>query len=160
MDIVLITTVIASLFLVIGGAEPLAARLRLPYTVILALLGLLIGSGALFFLQTELTDALNPVAEAILGLPIRSNVFLYVFLPTLLFQATLGMDLRRMLDDWVPILVLAVVAAECRLCPVLGQCAALGRLSSDRRHRFDHRSVGGRIDLPVHFGTAAAGADH
>ncbi len=110
MDIVVITTVIASLFLVIAVAEPLAARLRLPYTVILAVLGILIGVGATFFLRTELTDALNPVAEAILGLPIRSNVFLYVFLPTLLFQATLGMNLRRMLDDWVPILVLAVVA--------------------------------------------------
>lgn len=110
MDIVLITTVIASLFLVIGAAEPLAARLRLPYSVILAVLGVLIGVAASFFLRTELTDALNPVAEAILGLPIRSNVFLYVFLPTLLFQATLGMNLRRMLDDWVPILVLAVVA--------------------------------------------------
>src|SRR6056297_238682 len=110
MDIVLITTVIASLFLVIGAAEPLAARLRLPYSVILAALGVLIGAGAIFFLRTELTDALNPVAEAILGLPIRSNVFLYVFLPTLLFQATLGMNVRRMLDDWVPILVLSVVA--------------------------------------------------
>lgn len=110
MDIVLITAVIASLFLVIGAAEPLAARLRLPYSVILALLGIIIASGALFFLRTELTDALNPVAEAILDLPIRSNVFLYVFLPTLLFQATLGMNLRRMLDDWVPIMVLAVVA--------------------------------------------------
>ncbi|GMG80848.1 cation:proton antiporter [Paralimibaculum aggregatum] len=110
MDIVVITTVIASLFLVIGAAEPLAARLRLPYSVILAVLGVLIGAGAIFFLRTDLTDALNPVAEAILGLPIRSNVFLYVFLPTLLFQATLGMNLRRMLDDWVPILVLAVVA--------------------------------------------------
>ncbi|WP_296763472.1 cation:proton antiporter [Sediminimonas sp.] len=110
MDIVLITTVIASLFLVIGVAEPLAAKLRLPYSVILAGLGVLIGAAATFFLRTELTDALNPVAEAILGLPIRSNVFLYVFLPTLLFQATLGMNLRRMLDDWVPILVLAVVA--------------------------------------------------
>jgi CPA1 family monovalent cation:H+ antiporter len=76
----------------------------------LALLGILIGAGAIFFLRTELTDALNPIAEAILGLPIRSNVFLYVFLPTLLFQATLGMNLHRMLDDWVPILVLAVVA--------------------------------------------------
>lgn len=110
MDIVLVTTVIASLFLVIGAAEPLAARLRLPYSVILAVLGILIGAGAIFFLRTELTDALNPVAEAILGLPIRSNIFLYVFLPTLLFQATLGMNLRRMLDDWVPILVLAVLA--------------------------------------------------
>ncbi len=110
MDIVIVSAVIASLFLVIGAAEPLAARLRLPYSVILAILGILIGSGAIFFLRTELTDALNPVAEAILGLPIRSNVFLYVFLPTLLFQATLGMNLRRMLDDWVPIMVLAVVA--------------------------------------------------
>ena len=110
MDIVLVTSLVASLFFVIGIAEPLAARLRLPYSVILATLGILIGTGASFFLHTELTDALNPVAEAILGLPIRSNVFLYVFLPTLLFQATLEMNLRRMLDDWVPILVLAVVA--------------------------------------------------
>ncbi|MEM1129550.1 MAG: cation:proton antiporter [Pseudomonadota bacterium] len=110
MDIVVTTTVIASLFLVIGAAEPLAARLRLPYSVILAVLGILIGLSAIFFLRTDLTDALNPMAEAILGLPIRSNVFLYVFLPTLIFQATLGMNLRRMLDDWVPILMLAVVA--------------------------------------------------
>ncbi|MBR2657252.1 MAG: cation:proton antiporter [Loktanella sp.] len=110
MDIILVTTIISSLFLVIGIAEPLADRLRVPYTVILAILGMAIATAALFFLRTDLTNALNPMAEAILGLPIRSNVFLYVFLPTLLFQATLGMNLRRMLDDWVPILVLAVVA--------------------------------------------------
>jgi len=110
MNIVVVTTIISSLFLVIAAAEPLAARLRLPYSAILAVLGILIGGGATFFLNTELTDALNPVAEAILDLPIRSNVFLYVFLPTLLFQATLGMNLRRMIDDWVPILVLAVLA--------------------------------------------------
>lgn len=110
MDIVLLTTIAASLFVVIGVAEPLAARLSLPYSVILAVLGTMIAAAAIFFLRTELTDALNPVAEAILGLPIRSNVFLYVFLPTLIFQATLGMNVRRMLDDWVPILTLAVVA--------------------------------------------------
>ncbi|MEM8958874.1 MAG: cation:proton antiporter [Pseudomonadota bacterium] len=110
MDIVLLTTIVAALFVVVGAAEPVAARLRLPYSVILAVVGTLIGAGAIFFLQTDLTDALNPVAKAILALPIRSDVFLYVFLPTLIFQATLGFDLRRMLDDWVPILVLAVVA--------------------------------------------------
>lgn len=128
MDIVLITTVIASLFLVIGAAEPLAAQLRLPYNVILAVLGLMIGSAALFFLNTDLTNALNPVAEAILGLPIRSNVFLYVFLPTLLFQATLGMNLRRMLDDWVPILVLAVVAVVAATLSVGYALAAVSAL--------------------------------
>ncbi|MDP5307970.1 cation:proton antiporter [Paracoccus spongiarum] len=110
MDIALLISVTALLFLVIAAAEPLAARLSLPYSVILAVLGILIGAGAVFFLRTELTDALNPIAEAILNLPIRSNVFLYLFLPTLIFQATLGMNVRRMLDDWVPILTLAVVA--------------------------------------------------
>ncbi|WOI58363.1 cation:proton antiporter [Palleronia sp. LCG004] len=110
MDIVVIVAIIASLFLVIGLAEPLAARLRLPYSVILAAIGILIASGAVYFLRTDLTDTLNPVAIAILNFPIRSNVFLYVFLPTLLFQATLGMNVRRMVDDWVPIFVLAIVA--------------------------------------------------
>jgi CPA1 family monovalent cation:H+ antiporter len=110
MDIVLLTAFFAFLFLVIGAAEPLAARLRLPYTVILAALGILIAAVATFLLRTEYTDAFNSIAAAILALPIRSNVFLYVFLPTLIFQATLGMNLRRMIDDWVPILVLAVVA--------------------------------------------------
>ncbi len=56
--------------------------------MILAVPGVLIAAGAIFFLRRELTDALNPVAEAILGLPIRSNAFLQVFLPTPLFQAT------------------------------------------------------------------------
>jgi CPA1 family monovalent cation:H+ antiporter len=110
MSILVLTAIVATLFLLIGLSEPLAARLRLPFSVILAGVGVAIGAGASFFLRTELTDALNPVAEAILGLPIRSNVFLYVFLPTLLFQVTLGLNLRRMLDDWVPVLVLAVVA--------------------------------------------------
>jgi len=73
-----------------GGAT-LAARVRLPYSVILAILGILIGSGRnLFFTLLNLTDALNPVAEAILGFPIRSNVFLYVFLPTLAVSGNIG----------------------------------------------------------------------
>ncbi|WP_126977905.1 cation:proton antiporter [Frigidibacter oleivorans] len=110
MDLLVIVAVTAALFMVIGLCEPLAARLRLPYTVILAAVGVAIGAAATFFWRTDLTDALNPLALAILNLPIRSNVFLYVFLPTLVFQVSLGLNLRRILDDWVPILVLAVLA--------------------------------------------------
>ncbi|MDB6180246.1 cation:proton antiporter [Paracoccus fistulariae] len=110
MDITLLTTVTAALFVLIGMAEPLAARLSVPFSVLLAMIGILIGAGALFLLQTELTDAFNPLAIFILNLPIRSNVFLYIFLPTLIFQSTLEMNIRRMMDDWVPILTLAVVA--------------------------------------------------
>ena len=161
MDIVLVTTVIASLFAVIAVAEPLAARLRLPLQRDPRRDGVLIGRGAIFFLRTDLTDALNPVAEAILGLPIRSNVFLYVFLPTLLFQATLGMNLRRMLDDWVPILVLAVVAVVVATLSVgyaLSWISALplGRLPADRRHRIDDRPVRGGHHLPVDLSATQA----
>ncbi|MEM8553284.1 MAG: cation:proton antiporter [Pseudomonadota bacterium] len=110
MDIVVLTTIVALLFLVIAISEPLASVLRLPYSVILAVFGVLIATVAGIVLNTTLTDALDPIASAIVEFPIRANVFLYLFLPTLLFQATLGMNLRRMLDDWVPILVMAIVA--------------------------------------------------
>ncbi|NSY41517.1 hypothetical protein GKC28_25340 [Leisingera sp. ANG59] len=95
MDTWVVISFIAVLFFLIGTAEPLAARLRLPYSAIIAVIGIVLSLGASFFLRTELTDALNPVAEAILGLPI---------------QATIGMDLREMVGDGVPIIVLAVIA--------------------------------------------------
>jgi CPA1 family monovalent cation:H+ antiporter len=110
MDLVVVVALVAALFVLIGLADPLAARLRLPVAVVLAAFGIALGAGAAWFWATELTDALNPVALAILNLPIRSSLFLYVFLPILIFQVTISLNLRRMLDDWVPILVLAVVA--------------------------------------------------
>jgi CPA1 family monovalent cation:H+ antiporter len=110
MDIAVAVTVFALLFVVIGLSEPLADRLRVPASVVLAVIGIAIGGAAVFFWRTPLTDALNPAALAILNLPIRASTFLYLFLPTLVFQVALTINLRRMLDDWVPILVLAVVA--------------------------------------------------
>ncbi len=110
MDLIVLLSILSGLFVLIGLCEPVAERMRLPVSVILALLGMAIGAGASFFWYTTLTDALNPLALAILTLPIKSEVFLFVFLPTLIFQVALSLNLRRMLDDWVPVLVLAVVA--------------------------------------------------
>ncbi|HMO72901.1 MAG TPA: cation:proton antiporter, partial [Paracoccaceae bacterium] len=110
MDIAALLAVLAGLFAAIALTEPLADRLRLPSTVVLAAMGIAVGAGAAWFWATPLTDALNPVALAILRLPINSGIFLYVFLPILIFQVSLTLNLRRMLDDWVPILTLAVVA--------------------------------------------------
>jgi CPA1 family monovalent cation:H+ antiporter len=71
-----------------------------------------IGAAALSTPETVLGDPLtDPLAAAEqLEVAIRANVFLYVLLPTLLFQVSLGLNLRRMADDWVPILVMAVMA--------------------------------------------------
>lgn len=110
MDIVVVLALLAAFLIVIGLTDPLADRLRLPPAVVLAGMGIAIGAGAAWFWATDLTDVLNPVALAILRLPISSDVFLYVFLPTLVFQVALTINVRRMLDDWVPILTLAVVA--------------------------------------------------
>ena len=111
MSLVVFLTVLATLFVLIAFGQPLARRLKLSFTVLLALAGIAIGGGAAFFIQTPITDALNPAARAVLDLPIHSEAFLYIFLPTLLFQVALTLDLRRMVEDWVPILVMAVVAA-------------------------------------------------
>jgi monovalent cation:H+ antiporter, CPA1 family len=78
--------------------------------VILAIVGAIIGALALYVLSSDMATTLNPVLRRFLELPIRSNVFLYVLLPTLLFQVALMVNARRMLDDWVPILVMAVGA--------------------------------------------------
>ncbi len=110
MDLVVFLGVLAALFVVIGVAQPAAERLRLPFTAVLALIGIVVGLGAGLMLRTDLTDAFDPVARAILELPVGAQTFLYVFLPTLLFQVALTLNLRRMLDDWVPILVMAVLA--------------------------------------------------
>jgi monovalent cation:H+ antiporter, CPA1 family len=110
MNLIIFLLVLALFLVLIGLMQPLAVRLKLPLTVVLAIAGMVIGAGALFLLRTPLTDAFNELAASILLLPIGSEVFLYVFLPTLLFQTALTLEVRRMLDDWVPILVMAVLA--------------------------------------------------
>ncbi|MBL8562517.1 MAG: cation:proton antiporter [Gemmobacter sp.] len=109
MDIVLLVSALAVLFVVIALAEPVAERLRLPYSVVLAVIGAALGATSVG-LAAAWGDQLAPEVASLLALPIKSSVFMYVFLPTLIFQVALGLDLRRMLDDWVPILVMAVLA--------------------------------------------------
>lgn len=110
MDVISLVGIVAALFIVISLSEPLADRTRLPYTVVLAIIGVLIGTGAVFLIENgrDIVE-LPPEIEAF-GFRIRASVFLYVLLPTLLFQVALGLNLRRMADDWVPILVMAVLA--------------------------------------------------
>ena len=68
MDLIVFLAILSGLFLAIALSEPLAARLRLPVTVILAAIGIGIGAAASWFFRTNVTDALNPLALAILNL--------------------------------------------------------------------------------------------
>jgi len=110
MDVITIVGVVAGLFIIISLSEPLAERTRLPYTVVLAIIGVIIGILAIYAVDTGPFLFGIPETFLVFDFSIRSNVFLYVLLPTLLFQVSLGLNLRRMADDWVPILVMAVLA--------------------------------------------------
>lgn len=109
-DIVVILLLISSLLVVVSLIQPLAVKLRLPPSVLLAVVGVAIGGTSSFLLHTPLTDAFNDVVRPVVNLPLRSATFIYIFLPLLLFQASLTLNVRRMMEDAAPILLLAVVA--------------------------------------------------
>ena len=110
MTLPIVITAVAVLLVIIALIQPLAGRLSLPPSVLLAAVGVLIGAGATYLLFTPLTDTFNEVARAFVDLPVSSETFLYVFLPALLFQTALSLDVRRMAEDAAPVLLLAVVA--------------------------------------------------
>ncbi|HEX3864576.1 MAG TPA: cation:proton antiporter, partial [Stellaceae bacterium] len=102
-----ITLVIASFLVLIGIVQPAADRLRLPYTVLLAFVGVAVGGLATFLLYTPLTTVFDNIVSPIVNLPISASLFLVVFLPLLLFHASLTIDIREIAQDAAPILTLA-----------------------------------------------------
>jgi CPA1 family monovalent cation:H+ antiporter len=109
-DVATIVLAVASLLLVVSIVQPLAGRFALPTTVLLAVVGTAIGAAATFVLQSPNITLFDAVARPFAAPPVTAAVFLDCFLPILLFQAAITMDIRRLLEDAVPILVLAVLA--------------------------------------------------
>ena len=103
----------AGLLGLIALLPPLAARLKLPTSVLLAALGILLGVmiGAAGSLRVLLPEAvILDFFDALGRFEITSGIFLWVFLPLLLFGAALDVDTRALLDDLGPVLLMAVVA--------------------------------------------------
>ena len=114
-----ITLVIAAFLVVISFVQPSAERLQVPYTVLLAFVGVTVGGVSSFLLYTLLTTGVRRIVGPIVNLPISAPVFLVVFLPLLLFHASLTIDLREIAQDAAPILTLAILA-------VFAAAAAIG----------------------------------
>ncbi len=66
-------------------------RLRLPYTLLLVIAGLVIG-----FLPIFIKVHLDP------------NLVLFLFLPALLFEGAWNVEIKQLVADWLPVLLLAV----------------------------------------------------
>jgi Na+:H+ antiporter len=114
-----ITLVIAGFLVLASVVQPAAERLHLPYTVLLAIVGVGLGGLSSFLLHTPLTSAFDDIVRPVVDLPFNASIFLVVFLPLLLFHAALTIDVREIAPDWAPILTLAIVA-------VFAAAAAIG----------------------------------
>jgi CPA1 family monovalent cation:H+ antiporter len=101
---------IAFLLVLVSVAQPIARRLALPETVVLAVVGVMIGGGAEILLRLPHIHAFDGAAIAVLDLPFDSETILLVFLPVLVFSGSLAIDVRRLSHDAVSVLTLAVVA--------------------------------------------------
>ncbi len=110
MGLAAVLLVIALLLVVVSAVQPLARRLDLSETVLLAIVGIIIGSLADFGLRTSYVSVFGGVAETLLDFPVNSEAFLLIFLPVLVFQCALAIDVRRLAHETATVLLMAVIA--------------------------------------------------
>ena len=89
---------------------PIANRINLPFSVLLAAAGCALGAVVSIGRSMPETGVFGDFVTALRSFEISPEALLYLFLPTLLFEAALAIDVRRLLDDLAPILLLAIVA--------------------------------------------------
>ncbi|HWA91406.1 MAG TPA: sodium:proton antiporter [Rhizomicrobium sp.] len=105
---------ISALLVAISIVVPVSRRLMLPYTLVLAGLGCLIG--LLGYLKLAAVGLGGQIAGGLREIGLLDDAFIYVFLPPLLFSAGLTVDVRHILEDVGYVVLLAFVAVL--LCTV------------------------------------------
>ena len=102
---------LVALFFIVSILMPVAERLNTPYTVLLAAVGLVIGSVILVFESAPTKLLLDNYDRWIIdSIGIDSEAVLFIFLPVLLFEIALSVNVRRLQDDLTIILIMAIVA--------------------------------------------------
>lgn len=96
-EIVFVLVVLLGIAMVVTGT---CRNLPVPFTVILVLIGMLMG---------DLSHRLN-FMEPLQGFTLSPEIMLFVFLPALIFESGFALDARQMIKDLSPILILAIPA--------------------------------------------------
>lgn len=87
---------------------PIARRLRFPHTVLLAIAGIVIG--VLINLCSGLKlGPISEIAHAFDAFSVTSETIMFVFLPALIFESSLSINVRKLQADIGPIIFLAVI---------------------------------------------------
>ena len=89
---------------------PIADRLSVPNTILLAILGLVLGLSGYALGEFQAQGLVGEVIKGILAPPLSADAILILFLPPLLFTAGLTIDVRLVLSEMAAVLLLAIVA--------------------------------------------------
>ena len=109
-DAAFVLLVIAALLGVVALCQPLAGHLRLPPPVLLGVVGVALGGFPILVSKLGWSGGTDVFGDAFAALPVSSATFIYVFLPLLVFEAGIATDVRRVIEDAAPILLLAIIA--------------------------------------------------
>ena len=99
---------LAGLLVLVCFLSPLASALRIPSTLLLSIVGALLGY--VIHVHAWAPAWLADSLEVLQAFEIPSETILVVFLPVLLFETALNTNVRGLINDLAPILLLAVVA--------------------------------------------------
>lgn len=101
-DIVTLVAGLTGLLLVAGAVRVASDRLRIPYTVALVLVGVVLGEAA---------RRTVPNFDGFAELPMAADIILFVLIPTLVFEAAFHTNGRLLRQNLWPVLTLAVPGA-------------------------------------------------
>ena len=107
--------------MIVSVLVPVAERLRLPHTVLLAVSGLGLGLAAAWITaRGPSAGVLADAFKGFAGIQGGTDLLLPLFLPPLLFTAGLTIDVRRLIDEMSAVLLLAIVAVLVCIAGVAG----------------------------------------
>lgn len=111
--VILYVLSVSGLLGLVSVLPSLAARLRVPYTVLLAGVGVALGAAiqtSYAVIDMEGMGPLRDFVESLHDMNLPASALLYLFLPVLLFETALAVQVRRLMEDIGAVLLLAVVA--------------------------------------------------
>src|SRR6201997_31418 len=108
-DILMLVLGVTALFGLVSLLLPLAERVSIPYAVLLALVGIAIGGASSIPSVYQSGGILGDVVSWLHNFGLSAESLLYVFLPALLFEAALNVDVRQLSDEVPTVLLLAVI---------------------------------------------------
>jgi monovalent cation:H+ antiporter, CPA1 family len=108
-DTVLTVLTVTTLLGLVSLLLPIAERFSIPYSVLLALVGIAIGAATHIPGQYLEGGVVRDLIRTLHNFGLSAESLLYIFLPPLLFEAALNIDVRQLGDEVAPVLLLAVI---------------------------------------------------